>query len=124
MYKDDLDSYIATFNHLATQAGFGREACATINKFAKGLKYDLVDKILSRNNVPETMDGWIDAAQKEQQKYAYKQAILHPQKKWYQWQALQCNGKPRCHPNNETVSMDVNPPVFTYINKAYTEADK
>jgi hypothetical protein len=81
MYKDDLDSYIATFNHLATQAGFGREACATINKFAKGLKYNLVDKILSCNNIPETMDGWIDAARKEQQKYAYKQAILHPQKK-------------------------------------------
>jgi hypothetical protein len=80
--------------------------------------------ILSHDNVPETMDGWIDAARKEQQKYAYKQAILHPQKKWYQWQASQCNGKPRRHPNDETVSMDVNPPVFTYINKAYTEANK
>jgi hypothetical protein len=62
MYKDNLDSYIATFNHLATRAGFGREACAIINKFTKGLKYDLVNKILSCDNVPETMDGWIDAA--------------------------------------------------------------
>jgi retrotransposon gag protein len=66
MYKDDLDSYIATFNHLATRVGFGREAAATIDKFAKGLKYDLVNKILSHDNIPETMDRWIDAAQKEQ----------------------------------------------------------
>jgi hypothetical protein len=70
------------------------------------------------------MDGWIDTAQKEQQKYAYKEAILYPQKKWYQWQASQRNERPRCHPNDETVPMNVDPPVFTYINKAYTEADK
>jgi hypothetical protein len=66
MYKDDLDSYITTFNHLAIQVGFGREAAAIIDKFAKGLKYDLVDKILSHDNILETMNGWIDAAQKEQ----------------------------------------------------------
>jgi hypothetical protein len=62
MYKDDLNSYIATFNHLATQAGFGRDAAATVDKFVKGLKYNLVDKILSCDTIPDTMDRSIDAA--------------------------------------------------------------
>jgi len=124
MNKDDLDSYIATFNHLATRAGFSRDAAATVDKFARGLKYDLLEKILSRDTPPDTMDGWIDAARTEQRKYARKQAMLHPGKKWFQWQTPQQNGRPRRHPNDQTAPMDVDPPVFTQIYKAYTEEDK
>ena len=31
---------------------------------------------------------------------------------------------PRCHPNDETVPMDVNPPVFTRVSHAYSDDDK
>ncbi len=50
--------------------------------------------------------------------------MLHPGKKWFQWQTPQQNGRPRRHPNDQTAPMDVDPPVFTQIYKAYTEEDK
>ena len=35
-----------------------------------------------------------------------------------------CNGHQGCHPNDETVPIDVDPPVFTSVNCAYTDEDK
>ena len=34
------------------------------------------------------------------------------------------NGHQGHHPNDETVPMDVDPPVFTRVNRAYTNEDK
>ena len=46
----------------------------------------------------------------------------------YAWVTPKClqgrNGHQRCHPNDETVSMDVDPSVFTRVNRAYTDEDK
>ena len=65
------------------------------------------------------MDGWIDAVRTEQQKYAHKQVMLHPGKKWFQWQTPQQNGRPRHYPNDQTAPMDVDPPVFTHLQSLY-----
>ena len=63
--------------------------------------------------------------------------MLYPGKGHFKWQFERSNNnqqhysKPRRHPNDETVPMDVDPPVFTQIsrtssqaNKAYTTEDK
>ena len=31
---------------------------------------------------------------------------------------------PRCHPNDETVPMDIDPPVFTRVSRTYSDDDK
>jgi hypothetical protein len=54
--------------------------------------------------------------------------MLHPGRHHYKWQYQQNNGngrhQHRCHPNDQTVPMDVDVPVFTQVNKVYTEEDK
>ncbi len=62
MQKDDLDNYYSRFQHLATHAGFDRNARTTIDLFAKGLKPQLLQAILNRDNTPNMMDEWITAA--------------------------------------------------------------
>ena len=48
------------------------------------------------------------------------QAVIHPQKHQFKWASqkqLQRNGH-QCHPNDESVPMDINPLVFTQIRQA------
>ena len=58
-------------------------------------------------------------------------AMLDSDKRKYGWvlpRTMQrCNGHsntPRHHPNDETVPMDVDPPVFTRVSRAYSDDDK
>ena len=80
---------------------------------------------MHRDTQPETMNEWIDAATREQQKYYNCQVYTHPDHIKFDWttQSYRCNGHRR-HPNNETVPMDVDPPMFTQVRRAYTEEDK
>jgi hypothetical protein len=55
MYKDNLDTYIATFEQLTEDAGFEHNAQAAINMFVKGMKTPLLQAVLYRTNVPTTM---------------------------------------------------------------------
>ena len=84
-----------------------------------------MDAVMHRDTQPETMNEWIDAATREQQKYYNRQAYTHPNHIKFDWttQSHRCNGHRR-HPNDETVPMDVDPPVFTQVRRAYTEEDK
>jgi hypothetical protein len=53
--------------------------------------------------------------------------MLNPHKAQYKWQFERSNNqrfRSRRHPNDETVPMDVDPPIFTQVNRAYTEEDK
>ena len=53
--------------------------------------------------------------------------MLHPQKAQYKWQFQSNNNhhyRSRHHPNDETVPMDVDPPVFTQINRAHSQVNK
>jgi hypothetical protein len=58
-----------------------------------------------------------------------RQALKYTHQAHFQWvnqrqpPRQQCNGARR-HPNDETVPMDVDQPVFTQVRRAYTEADK
>jgi hypothetical protein len=75
------------------------------------------------------MDEWITAAQTEMQKFAHRQAFINPRFMKYQWvQPAADNNKRlthrRCHPNDEVVPMDINPPAYTNLQRACTEADK
>src|SRR6266849_739396 len=126
MYKDDLDLYVATFKELASQAGFAKDAGLTIHLFAYGLKPALLDEVLRNNPILTTMDQWTAAARQEQQKKVYHDSFRT--KGHYQWMTPrhphQGNGESRRHPNDRTVPMDVDQPVFTQVRRAFTEEDK
>jgi len=62
-------------------------------------------------------------------KHAYRQTMLNPGQAQFKWQFTRSNGNGRhrnkyVHPNDRTVPMDVDPPVFTQVNRAYTEHNK
>ncbi len=127
MQKDNLDNYYSCFQHLATRAGFDRDARATIDLFAKGLKPQLLQAILNCDNTPNMMDEWITAARREQQKYALKQTMLHPGKVWPMWETKPSKfngGRTRCHPNDETVPMDVDSPTYSWVSRTWSDTDK
>ena len=125
MRADDLDSYVATFKHLAKVAGYTMNEPGTTYLFALGLKPGLMDAILHRDTQPVTLDDWITQAQTEQRKFVQRQAMKNPHAMRFAWTQPQSrrNGHGR-HPNDQTVPMDVDPPVFTQVRRAYTEAQK
>jgi len=128
MYKDNLDLYIATFKQVAEEAGYAEDAAATIHMFANGLEPKLLMKILNRENPPETFPQWETAARTELQKRARIEGFFEPHKAHYQWQtpkrSYERNGDYGRQPNDRTVPMDVDLPVFTQIRRAYTDEDK
>ena len=130
MRGDDIDTYIATFRHLVKDAGYDLTDQAVHHMFGRGLGRSLLYKVLMRETQPTTMAEWEEAACAEKRKEARMNAMIHPQKQRYQWIAPRThrNGshqhQPRCHPNDMTVPMDVDTPVFTQVNRAYTEEDK
>jgi len=130
MFKDDLDSYISTFNNLCKQANYDCAAEGTMHIFAQGLKPSLLQAILyGQGAIPNTIIQWEDTARDEMKKHAYRQTMLNPGQAHFKWQFTQSNGN-RCHrnkyvhPNDRTVPMDIDTPVFTQVNKAYTDNDK
>jgi hypothetical protein len=133
MQGKDLDGYIATFKHLAKEAGYTLDTEGTIQLFAHGLPKGLASAIMYRDNQPGTMDEWITAAQTELQKFAHRQAFINPRWMKYQWVRPTAdtgnnNNKRlthrRCHPNDKVVPMDVDPPAYTNLRRARTEEDR
>ena len=128
MYKSDIDSYIATFENLVREASYNRDAKGTMHLFTQGLRPDLLQTLLYLPTIPETMDEWQEKARNEIKKNAYRETLLPSSKKHYKWQFQHSNGngrhQSRRHPNDETVPMDVDVPIFTQVNRAYTTEDK
>jgi len=127
MHKHDLDTYIATFNHLCREAGYDRTAKGTIHLFAQGLNPAILKSILfSVGAIPVTMDAWETAAHNELKKIAYRNMIFPSNRTQFQWQFKSNNNgqNRRIHPNDQVVPMDVDPPVFNQVRKAYTDTDK
>ena len=124
MYKDNLDTYISTFNNLAKKAEYTHNQEATANFFGEELNKSLLTSILNRDAQPVTLQEWEEAARTEQRKHARKQAMLYPHKHQYRWEMPRCNGTSRRHPNDKTVPMDVDIPIFIQVSRAYTEEDK
>ena len=61
MHKGDLDMYIATFKHLARDAGYDKNTASTINMFAQNLETGLLSAIMHREHLPITFMEWIAA---------------------------------------------------------------
>jgi len=79
MYRDDLDTYISTFNNLCKQANYDCTAEGTMHIFAQGLKPELLKAILyGQGTIPNTIIQWEDAARDEMKKHTYRQTMLNP----------------------------------------------
>jgi len=85
MHKGNLDTYIATFKHLARDAGYDTNTASTINMFAQNLKTRLLSAIMHREQLSITFTEWIAAAQREKENYEMQQAVMHPQKHQFKW---------------------------------------
>jgi hypothetical protein len=85
MKGSDLDTYIATFKHLANQANYQLNDTATIYHFTKGLERGLQTAILYCEQLPATFEQWVEAAQQEREKHIYRQALMNPQVQKYKW---------------------------------------
>jgi hypothetical protein len=131
MKGQDLDSFIATFKHLATKAGFGLADAATKDLFAKALTHQLLSAILNRDTFDPrtaTLAEWETAARREIQRYETRNSMLS---KWPKaWHSPQTQGKrggfqrssnqrSYVHPNDRSVPMDVDA-----ARKATTEEAK
>jgi len=92
MRGDDLDSYTATFKHLAKVAGYDLANLETVHLFAMGLKAGLRNTILHRDNQPTTFNEWVATAQSKMQKFARRQAFANKDYAKYQWATLRGNG--------------------------------
>ena len=106
MHKGDLDTYIATFKHLARDAGYDTNTASTVNMFAQNLETGLLSSIMHREHLPITFTEWIAAARREKENYEMRQAMMHPQRHQFKWQVQkqpQRNGH-RYH--DESVPMD------------------
>ena len=120
MHKNDLDTCIATFNHLCREAGYDHTAKGTIHHFVQGLNPVILKSILyGAGAIPVTTDAWETAAHDELKKIAYRDTIFPSNRTQFQWQFKNShNGRNRCiHPNNQVIPMDIDPPVFNQVRK-------
>ena len=61
----DVDTYIATFDHLTLAAGWDLNSEGTIAKFREGLSKGIHSKALDRDHIPRTINEWKAAARTE-----------------------------------------------------------
>ena len=80
-----LDDYIATFEHLATLAGYDLADQGVVHLFAKGLERGILSTILHREKTPETFVQWKQAAHNELQVMEQRHAMLDADKCKYGW---------------------------------------
>ena len=69
MEGDDLDSYMSQHATLVRLSGWASEGEAAIETFREGLKTPLLLAIMKRDNQPETLREWKEAAITEQKKW-------------------------------------------------------
>ena len=128
MRPGGLDNYITTFKHLAKQAGYDLGDKGLILQFVRNLDRGLAQIILHREQIPTTFAEWETSTRKELQLIEQRHAWFEPERYKYVWVMPKClqghNGHHRRHPNDETIPMDVDPPVFTRVNCTYTDEDK
>jgi len=101
--------------------------CTSLHKVSKSHFFKAI--LYGQGAIPNTIIQWEDAARDEMKKHAYRQTMLNPGQAHFKWQFTQSNGNGHhrnkyVHPNDRTVPMDVDPPVFTQVNKAYTDDNK
>ena len=98
MKPGDLDSYISSFEHLHTCAGWGADDAGTIMLFKKGLTNGLHRAILEKTMPhPDTLCRWFEAARKQYELWAEIKASLggsltKPQQEQPKWRAQTSGG--------------------------------
>ena len=78
MKGDEIDEYIATFEHLLARAGWDRAAHRSIEMFKQGLQKGIHAGILQKDPLPIGIDQWQAAARKEVQRRRLIFASLGP----------------------------------------------
>ena len=77
MKPGDLNSYISSFKHLHTHAGWGADDTGTIMLFKKGLTNGLHPTVLKKTTPhPDTLRGWFEAMRKQYELWAEIKASL------------------------------------------------
>jgi Retrotransposon gag protein len=77
MKGDDLNTYMATFEHLREHVGWEADAQGTILMFRRGLKAPLARAIVERTHPrPTTLQAWYTAARTQHVAYAENKATL------------------------------------------------
>ena len=75
MIGGDLDNYVAKFERLVRASGYDINDPSMMPKFYKGLPFKLREAIVAHEVGPFTVEEWIEAAHKHQQKYLYLKAV-------------------------------------------------
>ena len=80
MKDDEIDGYIAAFEHLLMKAGWKRNDPGSPELFKQGLPKPLHWMILQRDPIPRTLDEWEAAARREVQRRKLALASLGPRR--------------------------------------------
>ena len=68
MKGDEIDLYIANFEHLLAKAGWERNAHGSLEIFKRGLQKGLCLRILHKDTIPGNLEEWQAAARREVQR--------------------------------------------------------
>jgi hypothetical protein len=71
----DIDTYNTTFAQLANAAGWEADAKGTLDHYRSGLREAIQCRIINRDNLPDSMDEWQNAARKEVAKVKELQSL-------------------------------------------------
>jgi hypothetical protein len=143
MKGSDLDTYTATFKHLVEEAGYDITDKHCYRRYGAGLPKHLLAAILTRDQTPTSFNDWVLAAKTELMKAAEYEAMMGTGRQHYDWRTPRQveqqhighrnghhhyrNGHRRPHYDADPRPydpMNVDLPVFTRVNRAYTEQDK
>jgi len=70
MKDGDIDMYITTFKKLLKTTGYQENKQGTLKMFKAGLPGGLNIHIINNSlTIPDTLEGWIEAARQQQLKY-------------------------------------------------------
>jgi hypothetical protein len=89
MYRNDIDTYISTFETLVVKAGYNCDAKGTVHLFAQGLLPSLLYDLLYSPVIPQTMDEWQTRARDEVKNNAFRETMLCLDRHHYKWQFQQ-----------------------------------
>jgi hypothetical protein len=125
----DIDTYIATFDHLALAARWALDSEGTIVRFQEGLHKMIHSKALDRDKIPHTIDEWKATAQNEvaraKEKYdaGLTGAQHHNQQKPHDFGNFQHQSNQLCQQqsNLNHVPMDVDAANITQFKKLTPE---
>ena len=113
-----IEDHVAKFKVLLADSGVADDSPAALDYFQKSIRVPLLKKILDRDNIPETLEGWYKKALKINNDYHKVQRIIRrdAQKK--------DEGKPRWNFRKERDDNTMDVDVITKTFKAMTDKER